>query len=624
VNERNTPPQSLEDGEKPSPTPDGSGFFELVPEVNHLEVEQSARMAALLEVTRRMNATLDEEELLPFMMGKVVELMEADHGHLVLLLPAEGGAEPGPDYAPWEVKVTISRDENDQKKASPPSNTMIRRVVDTRQPMRLDDALSDDLIKDSKSAHELGLRSVMAVPLITRSRLLGVLSVENRGKFAQFNEEHLDFLQVFGNQAAVAIENARLYRSLRDAQAQLSRAHRAMRLEVHESHQALKSERQRLEVLESEVRHLDKMAALGMMVSGIAHELNNPLTGALGFAQLLALSTNLTEKQQGQLGHITTEMSRCAEIIRNLLRFSRKSKFQRARVDLNQLVRDAVDLRRYQMEVNNVVISESFDTRIGEIMIDHFQLKGVFLNLLNNAFDAIQTHQGKGQITVTTTLTDDDRLQVTVSDTGGGILDLEKIFDPFYTTKEVGKGTGLGMSVAFGVVRAHGGTITAQNIEGGACVSVELPHERPPEEEIAPPLVEEPTPTPAISAGRILVIDDEEVIRELCEALLEGEGFQVDLAADGVEGKAKIEANQYDLIITDIRMPGNVSGVDLYRWLRKRKPEMCDRVIFITGDLLTRNLRDALGEVGRRLLTKPFPVATLIEVVRGTLAETQG
>jgi len=607
--------------ETPDPSSDPAGFFDLGRFVEQIEEEQTARMKALLEVSRRMNATLDEEELLPFMMDRLMELTQADHGHLVLLkLSPEGNWDADAELNPWEVKVSVSRLSDAQLNANPPSQTLIRRVVDTRQPMRLDDALSDETIKDSKSAHELGLRSVMAVPLITRDRLIGVLSIENRGKFAQFNEEHLDFLQIFGHQAAVAIENARLYRSLRDAQSQLSRAHRALRLEMEESQQALRSERQRLETLEGEVRHLDKMAALGTMTSSIAHELNNPLTGALGFSQLLAMSTNLTDRQRQMVHNISSEMTRCAEIIRNLLRFSRKSKGQRTLIDLNRLISEAADLRRYQMEVNNTELVERYDPEIGATMADHFQLKGVFLNIINNAYDAIhELRGGHGRIEIHTLRRDDGQAEIRITDNGGGIKEPEKIFDPFYTTKDVGKGTGLGMSVAFGVVRSHGGSISAENVGEGARITVLLPLELPDESALQEQT--RPDPAPVIKAGRILVVDDEEVIRELCQALLEGEGFQVDLASDGEQARKRIREATYDLIITDIRMPGEISGVDLFRWIKQAYPDRTNRVMFITGDLLTQEYREALGEVGRRLLTKPFEVSALIEVVRSTLAQ---
>lgn len=597
---------------------DADDFFGIARRVERFEVEQTDRMTAILDISRHMNSTLDEEELLPFMMDRVVELMRADHGHLVLLKQnPEESSQLEPDLVTWDVKVSLSRG-GATGTTNPLSHTLIRRVIESRERIRLDDALSDASIKDSKSAHELGLRSVMAVPLISRGRLIGVLSVENRGKFAQFNEEQLDFLQIFGHQAAVAIENARLYRSLRDAQAQLSRKQQNLRVEVEERNQALRSERQRLETLESEVRHLDKMAALGMMVSGIAHELNNPLTGALGFAQLLSMGTNLTDRQRQMLHNITSEMTRCAEITRNLLRFSRKSKFQRTPTDLCKLVSEAVDLRRYQMQVNNVKVVERYCETPLIGMMDHFQLKGVLLNILNNAFDAIQEHRGHGQIWVSCTQLEDGQACIEISDDGGGIKEPEKIFDPFYTTKEVGKGTGLGMSVAYGVIRSHGGTISAANLEGGARITVLLTLD-PVEESLLPPPVVVSENAPMTQGARLLVVDDEAVIRELCQALLEGEGFVVELAHDGVSAQTLLRERTYDLIITDIRMPGEMSGVDLYRWLKEEKPEACKRVIFITGDLLTQDLREALGEVGRRLLTKPFEVTALLDMVRSTL-----
>ncbi len=611
------PRRPVPGGETSEAEYDEASFFDVGKIVEKIEQEQTARMKALLEVSRRMNATLDEEELLPFMMERVLELMDADHGHLVLIT---NSGEMGPGTAnggnQWEIKVSLARNGGDHAEPTPPSSTLIRQVIETRRPIRLDDALSNDVMKDSKSANELGLRSVMAVPLVTRGRLIGVLSVENRGNFAQFNEEHLDFLHIFAHQAAVAIENARLYRSLRDAQRQLAKAHRALRIEVEESREQLQNERQKLQILESEVRHLDKMAAMGMMVSGIAHELNNPLTGALGFAQMLGMSGGLTDRQKKMLGHITSEMNRCSEIIRNLLKFSRKDKFKRTPTDLNKLLSEAVDLRRYQFEVNNVVIEEAYDPRIGIIKLDHFQFKGVVLNMLNNAFDAIQQQKRElGRIRVVSRLVDPDTVLIEVSDNGGGIAEPEKVFDPFYTTKAVGKGTGLGMSVAYGVVKSHGGTIVAENQGDGAVIRITLPREAA--DDLLPEELPSAEPEPlAKGGGRILVVDDEEVIRELCSVVLEGLGYDVDTAADGVSAKRVLCEKAFDLVITDIRMPGGVSGVELFEWIKTEFPQLSSRVVFITGDLLTKDVRAAVDEVGTRLLTKPFDLDVLARVVQ--------
>ncbi len=613
-------PEERDEATSPSAEYDPASFFDIGKIVEKIEEEQTARMKALLEVSRRMNATLDEDELLPFMMERVLELMEADHGHLVLIATSRNGdLRPGETSSQWEVKVSLARADDDSVVPTPPSSTLIRTVIETRKPLRLDDALSDAVMKESKSANELGLRSVMAVPLVTRDRLIGVLSVENRGKFAKFNEEHLDFLHIFGHQAAVAIENARLYRSLRDAQRQLAKAHRALRIEVRESREQLQNERQKLQVLESEVRHLDKMAAMGMMVSGIAHELNNPLTGALGFAQMLGMTGNLSERQRKMLSHITSEMTRCAEIIRNLLKFSRKDKFKRTPTDLNQLLSEAVDLRRYQFEVNNVTIEEHYDPAIGVIQLDNFQFKGVILNMLNNAFDAIQQRQPeRGLIRVSSSLLKDDVLQIEVADNGGGIAEPEKIFDPFYTTKAVGKGTGLGMSVAYGVVKSHGGSIVAENRDDGAVIRVTLPREVA--DELLPEEIPGATPEPLKpTGGRILVVDDEEVIRELCAVVLEGLGYDVDAASDGVAAKRILCEKAFDLVITDIRMPGGVSGVDLYEWIKLEVPQLASHVVFITGDLLTQEVRAAVEEVGTRMLTKPFDLDVLARVVQESI-----
>ena len=582
-----------------------------------LEDIRTSQMKTLLDVSRRMNATLDEDVLLPYMMEQVTRLMDADYGHLIFhVLPSDGAIDK--DASPWKVQVMVDR-EGRTPDIQSISSTIIQRVTETRAPLLLEDALSDPTMSESRSAQELGLRSLMAVPLLSRDRLLGVLSVEHRGRVAKFNNEHLDFLQIFANQAAVAIENARLYRSLRDAQAKLTQAYRAMRLEAEESHQQLIQERRRLDVLESELRHLDKMAALGTMISSIAHELNNPLTGALGFAQLIGMSAKLSDKHREQMNLVIGEMTRCADILRNLLKFSRKSGIQRTPVLLNSLVADVVALRRYHMEVHNTRIIEEYDDRIQAMLADHHQLKGVILNILNNAFDAIQETKGAGCIRVETRLSASNQVHIDISDDGGGIREPEKIFDPFYTTKPVGKGTGLGMSVAFGVVRAHGGSIEARNVDGGARISISLPLEYVDFQEESENAEERPRRGPGHVSGRVLVVDDEVVIRELCQAILEGEGFQVDVAKDADEGISRIGEHTYQLIISDIKMPGRLSGVEFMRFIREHHADRFEHAMYITGDVMTADLRAALAEEGTRLLAKPFGVRNLVDAVRSVL-----
>lgn len=606
-------------------------FFDLIRQsVRDVEAEPAARMNEILEISRIMNATLDEEVLLPYLMDRVVDLMGADRGHLVLLRISQdhldGAIAPG--EFPWEIKVSLVRGRDGAlapDEAGLLSKTVIRQVIEGEKPLLIEDALQDDLVARSRSVHELGLRSVMATPLISRNRVIGVLSVENRKAVGAFNAEDLDFLEIFGAQAAVAIENAGLYRNLKETQAQLSRAHKALKLEVVESQTALRSERQKLQTMESEIRHLDKMAAMGMMVSSIAHELNNPLTGVLGFADLLSRGDNLTDKQRKWLGHITSEMERCAEIIRNLLRFSRKSKEQREVVDLGALVREAVELRRYQFEVNNVHLAERYPTEPLLVSADGYQLKGVFLNLLSNAYDAIRAHERLGTIWVELR-EEGDKLVLEVSDTGGGIKELEKIFDPFYTTKDVGKGTGLGLSVAYGVVHGHGGKITARNTDVGACLSLSLPRAEPGLKLGQPRASVDGAADLSAPRGNltVLVVDDEMVIRDLCRAVLEGEGYAVEVAASGQEAQKLLANRAFDLVVTDLRMPGGMSGMDLFRWMEAHFPQLARRVLFITGDLMTQELRAAMDTVGQRVLTKPFEVPTLLHAVRETLQRAEG
>jgi two-component system NtrC family sensor kinase len=220
-------------------------------------------------------------------------------------------------------------------------------------------------------------------------------------------------------------------------------------------------------LLQAKLAHSEKMATIGRLVSGVAHEVNNPLAAILGFTDLLLENPAVPEAAREDLQIILHETQRTKDIVQDLLSFARQRPVQRELVQLNNVLRQTIKLRSYDFASHGVQVTESFEDDLAPTLGDAQQLQQVFLNILNNAYDAVQESGQRGHIAISTKR-DGDSLEVAISDNGTGITDPQRIFDPFYTTKQVGKGTGLGLSICYGIVRAHGGEIQCWNNETAA------------------------------------------------------------------------------------------------------------------------------------------------------------
>jgi two-component system NtrC family sensor kinase len=229
-------------------------------------------------------------------------------------------------------------------------------------------------------------------------------------------------------------------------------------------------------MLQAKLMHTEKMAAVGQLVSGVAHEVNNPLTAILGFADLLIDHPDVPEFAKADLRVILEEAQRTKQIVQNLLSFARQMPPQRKPVQVNGILRQTLALRAYDFANHGVKIIENFSTSVRDVVGDSHQLQQVFLNILNNAYDAVRESGHPGQIVIETTESD-GMAEVMFRDNGPGILYPERIFDPFFTTKEVGKGTGLGLSICYGIIREHQGEISCRNNNdgSGATFLVRLP-----------------------------------------------------------------------------------------------------------------------------------------------------
>jgi PAS domain S-box-containing protein len=380
-------------------------------------------------------------------------------------------------------------------------------------------------------------------------------------------------------------------------------------------------------LVQSKLLQTEKMAGLGQLVSGIAHELNNPLTSIIGYSQLL-LGRRLTAPQEADGRLIHQEAERAARIVKNLLLFARESRPERRSVNLNEVVERTLALRNYELRVENIELSQDLAEDLPPVVADPAQLQQVLLNLLVNAEQAIRQGSGEGSIRVRTGKTPRGRISFEILDSGPGIPQeiIPRIFDPFFSTKPSGAGTGLGLSITCGIVKEHGGEIFVQSQLGhGAKFTVELPaaaHE-------ASPLSAPPTnrgvalvSTRLARGERMLVVEDEPTVAHLIADVLCEDGHKVEIVLDGRDGLHRAAAGNYALIICDLRMP-HLDGRAIYRELVAQGSPMRHRLLFVTGDTLAPHTLEFLEKSGLPFLAKPFLVEELKAVVERALVAAE-
>lgn len=456
------------------------------------------------------------------------------------------------------------------------------------------------------------VRSELAVPVIVNDQVWGIINMDGLSVHA-FNENTLATLSVFAELASFAI---------------------TLRLEVNEQ------ERLQRHLVQSE-----KLASLGEIIAGIAHEINNPLTSVLAHASLLTLKRG-RETDEQSVQAILNESRRAADLVKSLLSFSRKEAGGKEIIGINELINRACSIKRYQLKVNNINLMADLDPVSFPVYVSAQQVQQVFLNLINNAEQAIPPSRKDGTIRVTTKRYG-EKVRISVTDNGSGIpSEVQKfIFDPFFTTKPLGEGTGLGLSIAHSIIETHGGDITVESSTNrGSCFTVELPLALSPETprqtavsdpdptaplELPPAVAAASTPTAAAGTatpaegatqpatrrtGRVLLVDDEPQILESLSDYLELMDVKATSAGEVTTALEILRKERFDVIVSDIRMPG-IDGLRFYEMARAIDKRYSRNFVFMSGDLVRESTKSFVNSSGCVCLEKPFNLGTLYKTL---------
>jgi PAS domain S-box-containing protein len=537
----------------------------------------------LARLGRELTGTLQTERIAALVTRGIVDLLGVRASAVFRFEPEDGTLHEIASHGPSAFVIRGA--------ALRVGDGIVGRAVADRKVLVTADVLREPRVHDGPeqraalAAHGIG--AMIGIPLFTHERIIGALAVGD-GAGREFSAEELQAVQAIADQTALALENARLYATAQDSLT-------------------------RLRETQAQLVQAAKMSALGQLVSGVAHELNNPLSVIIGYGQLL-LSREVPESMRRPVELMVAQGDRMAKIVRNLLFFARQRPPERAAVNLQAVVEQTLALRVHQLTLSGITVETVFAPELAEIIGDAQQLEQVFLNLLLNAEQAILEARPRGRIVVRTRVSEaGDWVYADVIDDGPGIASdaLPRVFEPFFTTKMVGSGTGLGLSVSYGILEEHGGRLTVQSRRGETIFTVELPVSRDPQEA---PRAAAPHAAPSGDGRVALVVEDEPSVLDLVVTLLQERGWTVDVAHGGRPGLARVESRAYDLIISDMRMPDG-DGAEFYTSVRTRAPALARRFVFITGDTANEEAWAFLEGAQVPVIEKPFQPAAFEDAV---------
>ncbi|HML96530.1 MAG TPA: GAF domain-containing protein [Thermodesulfobacteriota bacterium] len=560
--------------------------------------EKNHNLSVLSALAERVHRSAD----LGFMYDTFLEVTKdlCIYNTMALYLVEQG--EEG-KRAVLQLEKGVGPDYIEHASIIPESEGVTWHVIRSGEPVYYDE-LSGGENPLGPAGRRLGHKAIFSMPIKYGVQTMGVINFGSTEK-EFFDKSDIEIMLSLGNQMGTAIAKVKMLEEARERAIELEKLYTDLKL------------------TQDQLIQSEKLASLGQLVSSIAHEINNPLTPILGYSQMLLAQPDIEdEKRDRFLQVIHQSADKVRKIVENLLSFARKDKPQREYADVNEILESAIEFRQYQLNLENIDVVKGLDPGLPKTMLDSNQIQQVFTNIILNAYHAMtSSRQNEGRLEVRSGVNDAGMIEVTFRDTGPGIpADIQnKIFDPFFTTKPTGVGTGLGLSVSYGIIKEHDGSIAVESDAGkdGTVFRITLPvldikdYLGVDEEEDSGPRME----TADVSNGRIvMIVEDEELVTALVTGILESDGYSVEVAVNGEEALSKVSGVAYDFIVCDIKMP-QMNGKEFYRRLKAMGTGLERRILFITGDPSTETL-DFIEETGNRFLSKPFKIEEFREVVK--------
>jgi PAS domain S-box-containing protein len=432
------------------------------------------------------------------------------------------------------------------------------------------------------------ISSAYVVPLWSKEKMVGGLTVGCRST-REFATADSSLLIAVASQVAGAVERSLLYEETRQAYENLRRT-------------------------QEQLLHSEKLAAVGQLISGVAHELNNPLTAILGYSQLLTSSGQVGPLALGYTEKLYKQAQRTHRIVQNLLSFARQHRPERIPVQLNSILEDTLALRDYDLRMSQIRVHLDLAPDLPYTAADPHQLQQVFLNLINNAVDAILENGPEGDLWVRTAA-QEQVLLIEFTDSGPGVKDSSRVFDPFYTTKPVGKGTGLGLSICYGIISEHGGTIRVLNSPAcGATFRIELPLQK----ESTRPVTLAESKSESVNGARILVVDADSSVLDTVAGLLRAHSKSVETASSLNEARIAFQAANFDLLLVDLQLVIQEEPLFANGKLPPAGLGLGSRLLWMTSSAAADFLPVAPGAT-HDVLQKPFGEADLLAAVNARL-----
>ena len=370
-----------------------------------------------------------------------------------------------------------------------------------------------------------------------------------------------------------------------------------------------------------QLRRAEKLSALGQLIAGVAHELNNPLAVVIGYSEILAGKSDLDKETIDDIHRIHHESQRASRIVRDLLSFARPSEPQKKAVNINRLVASVLETQEARLEAAGIQLDQHLIDVLSTTKADPGQIEQILVNLIGNAIHVL-SERPKPRVLTIRTEEEGNYIRMIVADNGPGIPSdiIGRIFDPFFTTKPLGKGTGLGLTISNTIIQEHRGKILVENQPtGGAKFTVELPVVQCAETPTADRPPRETKPQGALAATRsVLVVDDEPSVLALLKQIMTRGGYEVITATNGQEALERIAGRSYDLILSDMRMPG-MDGRKLFETVKKQNPALAHRIVFVTGDTVSADTQAFFKDTGNHWLSKPFNIAQVTDIANDVL-----